>query len=59
MPKLDLTHIADRLKARLAELKAGKEVAAREIRALLNDEQLAAMDAAWVEQQDLRKNPLT
>ena len=55
MPKLDLIQIAERLKARLEELKAGKEVAAREIRALLNDEQLAAMDAAWTEQLALRK----
>lgn len=55
MPKLDLTHIAERLKARLANLKEGKEVAAREIRALLNDEQLTVMDAAWAEQQALRK----
>ena len=56
MPKLDLTHIAERLKARLADLKDGKEVAAREVRALLNDEQLTAMDKAWVEQLELRKN---
>ncbi len=55
MPKLDLTHIAERLQERLAYLKAGKEIAAREIRALLNDEQLVAMDAAWDEQQALRK----
>ncbi len=55
MPKLDQTHIAERLQERLTDLKAGKEVAAREIRALLNDEQLTAMDAAWAEQQELRK----
>ena len=55
MPKLDITHIAERLKERLTDLKAGKEIAAREIRALLNDEQLTAMDAAWTEQQELRK----
>lgn len=55
MPKLDQTHIAERLQKRLADLKAGKEVAAREIRALLNDEQLVAMDMAWIEQQALRK----
>jgi hypothetical protein len=55
MPKLDLTHIAERLQERLTDLKAGKEVAAREIRALLNDEQLTAMDVAWTEQQELRK----
>lgn len=55
MPKLDLTHIAERLQERLTDLKTGKEIAAREIRALLNDEQLTAMDAAWTEQQELRK----
>lgn len=55
MPKLDLTHIAARLQERLTDLKAGKEVASREIRALLNDEQLTLMDAAWTEQQVLRK----
>lgn len=55
MPKLDLTHIAERLQERLTDLKAGKEVAAREIRALLNDKQLTAMDAAWAEQQELCK----
>ena len=55
MPKLDITHIAERLHERLTDLKAGKEVAAREIRALLNDGQLMAMDAAWAEQQKLRK----
>ena len=55
MPKLDITHIAERLQERLTDLKAGKEIAAREIRALLNDEQLTAMDAAWSEQQELRK----
>ena len=55
MPKLDGTHIAERLKGRLEELQQGKEVAARDLRALLNQEQEAAMDAAWAEQQELRK----
>jgi tRNA(Glu) U13 pseudouridine synthase TruD len=55
MPKLDGTHIADRLKGRLDELLRGDEVATRDLRALLNDEQAAAMDAAWAEQQMLRK----
>ncbi len=55
MPKLDATHIAERLRDRLADLEAGKEVAAKEIRALLTPEQIAAMDAAWAEQQELRK----
>jgi hypothetical protein len=55
MPKLDATHIPERLAERLAELKAGKEVAARDIKALLTDEQVAAMAAAWEQQQALRK----
>jgi hypothetical protein len=55
MPKLDATHIAQRLRKRLADLEAGIEVAARDIRALLTPEQIAAMDAAWAEQQALRK----
>lgn len=55
MPKLDGTHIADRLRKRLEQLQNGEEVAARDLRALLTDEQLAAMDAAWAEQQSLRK----
>ena len=55
MPKLDGTHIAERLKGRLEELEQGKEVAARDLRTLLSKKQEAAMDAAWVEQQELRK----
>ncbi len=55
MPKLDGTQIAERLKGRLKELQQGKEVAARDLRALLTTEQAAAMDAAWAEQQELRK----
>lgn len=55
MPKLDATHIAERLRSRLADLEAGKEVAAKEIRALLSPDQIAVMDEAWAEQQKLRK----
>jgi hypothetical protein len=55
MPKLDGTHLPERLAERLADLKADKEVAARDVKALLNDEQIAKMDAAWKEQQALRK----
>jgi hypothetical protein len=55
MPKLDGTHIADRLQGRLEEMRLGKEVAARDLRALLTAEQQAAMDATWAEQQELRK----
>jgi len=55
MPKLDGTQIAERLQARLEELRRGEDVAARDLRALLTAEQEAAMDAAWAEQQELRK----
>lgn len=55
MPKLDGTQITDRLQGRLEEMRRGKEVAARDLRALLTAEQQAAMDAAWAEQQELRR----
>ena len=55
MPKLNKLQIADRLREKLDELRSGKEVAARDLRALLTDEQIVAMDAAWSEQQALRK----
>jgi tRNA(Glu) U13 pseudouridine synthase TruD len=55
MPKLDGTQIADRLRGRLEEMRRGEEVAARDLRALLTAEQQVAMDAAWAEQQELRK----
>ena len=51
MPKLNGTHWPERLAERLADLKADKEVAARDIKALLTDEQIAEMEAAWAEQQ--------
>ena len=55
MPKLDGTHLPQRLAERLADLKEDKEVAARDLKALLNDEQIAEMEAAWEEQKILRK----
>jgi len=55
MPKLDGTHLPQRIANRLADLKAGEEVAAKDIKALLSDEQFAAMNAAWAVQQELRK----
>ena len=54
MPKLDGTQIADRLAQRLAELREGKAVARRKLCALLSQQQIDAMDAAWAEQQMLR-----
>jgi len=61
MPKLDGTHLPTRIAKRLSDLKAGKEVSAKDIKALLNDEQLAEMNAEWAKQQKLRlqKRPRT
>lgn len=55
MPKLDETHLADRIRKRIAELEAGDEIQAKDIRAVLTEAQLAIIDAAWAEQQQLRK----
>ena len=56
MPKLDGTHILERLKKRIEQLEAGDEIADKEIRSLLNDAQRADLDGAWAQQQQLRKN---
>jgi HD superfamily phosphohydrolase len=54
MPKLDGTHLVERLMKRIAELEAGEEVAAKDIRVLLNAEQQKALDQAWGMQEKLR-----
>ena len=56
MPKLDGTHILERLTKRIEQLEAGDEIADKEIRSLLNDAQRAELDGAWEQQQQLRKN---
>ena len=55
MPKLNPFEIASRLHDKLEDLRAGKEVAARDLKALLSDEQNAILESAWAEQQALRK----
>lgn len=55
MPKLDGTHLTDRLQSRLDQLLQGEEVASRDLRVVLTAEQQVAMDAAWEVQQQLRK----
>ena len=50
MPKLDDTHLADRIRKRIAELEAGDEVPAKDIKAVLTEAQLAAIDAALAKQ---------
>lgn len=54
MPKLDGTHMVERLAKRIAELEAGEEVAAKDIRALLTDEQQQNLNNAWAAQEQLR-----
>ena len=56
MPKLDGTHILERLTKRIEQLEAGDEIADKEIRSLLNDTQRAELDSAWEKQQQLRAN---
>lgn len=56
MPKLDGTHIEDRLRQRLEQLRNGEEVARRELESLLTAQQIAAWDAAWDGQKQLRKH---
>ena len=55
MPKLDPFQISSRLHDKLEDLLAGKEVAARDLKVLLSDERIAAMEQAWAEQKALRK----
>ena len=55
MPKLDPFQISSRLHDKLDDLRAGKEVAARDLKVLLSDERLAAIEQTWAEQKALRK----
>lgn len=55
MPKLNITHLPERLKERLEKLERGEEVAIKDIKALLEDEQIEHMELAWKEQVELRK----
>lgn len=55
MPKLNITHLPTRLKERLEKLERGEEVAVKDIKSLLSDEQIKRMGNAWAEQESLRK----
>jgi len=55
MPKLDGTQLVERLQRRLDELLRGDDVAARDLKALLTDNQISELDMAWGRQQALRK----
>lgn len=55
MPSLNALHIVERLKDRLLQLKNGAALEARDINALLKSEQQQGLEAAWTEQQEIRK----
>jgi hypothetical protein len=55
MPKLNITHIVERLQLRLQQLERGQALAARDINALLTDEQQNELKTAWAAQQAMRK----
>lgn len=55
MPKLNITHLPTRLKERLEKLERGEEVAIKDIKALLEDEQIEQMNKEWAKQELLRK----
>jgi len=55
MPKINITHIVERLQLRLAQLESGEALAARDINALLTAAQQNELKAAWAAQQALRK----
>jgi hypothetical protein len=55
MPKLNDTHLPERLKEAIKQLEAGVEVEAKKNKTLLNTKQQKELDDAWTKQQVLRK----
>jgi hypothetical protein len=55
MPKLNNLQLAERIRQRIAQLKADEEIAAKDVRALLTDAQHEQLETAWQHQQQLRK----
>jgi len=55
MPKLNATHLPERLKEAIEQLEGGEEVEAKKNKTLLTAEQQQALEDAWNEQQELRK----
>ncbi|MEY4482270.1 MAG: hypothetical protein RIQ84_1432 [Pseudomonadota bacterium] len=55
MPKLNDTLLPDRLREAIKQLESGKEVEAKKNKTLLNATQQKALDDAWANQQELRK----
>ena len=55
MPKLNDTHLPDRIREAIKQLEAGVEVEAKKNKTLLNATQQKALEDAWLIQQALRK----
>lgn len=55
MPKLNQTHLPERLKEAIEQLERGEEVEAKKNKTLLNATQQKALEDAWLIQQALRK----
>ena len=54
MPKLNITHLPERLQKRIEQLERDEALEARDINALLTKEQQQALKEAWQLQKDLR-----
>jgi len=55
MPKLNITHLSERLKERLEKLERGEEVSKKDIEALLDDKQIKQLNKLLGEQESLRQ----
>ena len=55
MPKLNATHLPERLQEAIEQLERGEEVEQKKNQSLLSPEQQQALVDAWAEQQALRK----
>ena len=55
MPKLNATHLPERIQEVIEKLERGEEVEAKKNKTLLSDEHQTALDDAWAKQQTLRK----
>ena len=59
MPSLDHFQTVERLEKRLQQLESGEALEARDIKALLNEAQIAELETLWAEQQAIRKSHKT
>ncbi len=55
MPKLNQTHLPERLKEAIKQLERGEEVEAKKNKTLLNATQQKVLEDGWTKQQALRK----